>query len=87
MPPLMKTMLGIRLRGTERLFQKRHSNSLGPADIAQGRHGPRLALHHLGEQRESHGDNLAVPGKTGDGLIEKASWSLEMWPLPLGKLP
>jgi len=64
-------MLGVRLRRTECLLQECHAHSLGPADVTQGRQGPKLALDHLSEQGEPHRDDLAVLGKLGDRLIQK----------------
>ena len=59
-----------------------------PTSLQRGR-SPRLSLHHLGEERQSHGDDFAFLGKTCDGLIQErllvpGEVARPLWQLPVG---
>jgi hypothetical protein len=68
---LMQAMLRRSGGGSERLFEEGHAHSLSPADVAERGRSPGLALDHLGKKRQAHGDDLAILGKTGDGLVQE----------------
>jgi hypothetical protein len=55
----------------KRLFEEGYANAFGAAHFPERGRGPRLALHHLSEQRQPHGNDLAVLSEASDGLIEE----------------
>ena len=57
--------------GGEVLFQESDAHPLGAAHRPQRGRRPGLALDHLGEQGQPHGDDFAVLGQPGDGLIQE----------------
>ena len=68
---LMIAMFGRSGGRTERLFEERDADALRAAHFLERGRRPRLALHHLGEQGQPDGDDLAFLGQAGHGLFEK----------------
>jgi hypothetical protein len=68
---LVIAMFGRRRGRAKRLFEKDDADALGAAGRFQGSRRPRLALHHLGKQRQPHGNNLAFLSQAGNRLCEK----------------
>src|SRR6266851_154483 len=67
----MVTVLRWSSGRTERLLEERDADALGTAYLLQSCRRPRLALHHLGKERQPDGDDFAFLSQTGHGLIQE----------------
>jgi len=63
------------LRGSagraEGLFEERDADALRAASFLERGGRPGLALHHLGKQGQSHGNDFAFLGQARHGLIQE----------------
>src|SRR6516225_7191099 len=67
----MQPMLRRGVRGGERLFEERDADAFRASHFLERGRGPRLPLYHVGEQRQSHRDDLAFLGEPSDRLSEE----------------
>ena len=68
---LVDAMVGRGSRGAEGLFEERQADAFRAAHLPERGRGPRLPFHHLGEERQAHGDDLVVLGQSRDRLIQE----------------